>query len=156
MNANEKRQGDVLLTPVASLPEGCTKVANTDPQKRVVLAYGEVTGHAHAIYAGTEGTQIWADGKVKYMEIKDDVYVIAGKNDIVEHAAEYELTGEVDEAGLAKVRLLIDTIFYPEGKKIQGVVMKHEEHTHHVLAPGFYKLPVQVEYTPKALLITRD
>jgi hypothetical protein len=41
------RQGDVLIVSVASLP------ANLTPRKResgrVVLAHGEVTGHAHAI-----------------------------------------------------------------------------------------------------------
>jgi hypothetical protein len=41
------RQGDVLLIRVASIP------AKATPQKRdggrVILAYGEVTGHAHQI-----------------------------------------------------------------------------------------------------------
>jgi hypothetical protein len=41
------RQGDVLVVPVESIPE------NVKPVKRengnVVLAHGEVTGHAHAI-----------------------------------------------------------------------------------------------------------
>ena len=41
------RQGDVLLVPVASLPAGCVEVPND--KGRIVLAYGEVTGHAHAI-----------------------------------------------------------------------------------------------------------
>lgn len=42
------RQGDVALIPVSKLPAGCTEVP-TDGN-RIVLAYGEVTGHAHAIY----------------------------------------------------------------------------------------------------------
>ena len=41
------RQGDVLVSRVASIP------ANAKPQQRdngrVILAYGEVTGHAHQI-----------------------------------------------------------------------------------------------------------
>lgn len=41
------RQGDVLLLPVAALPAGCTQVP--DDRGRIVLAYGEVTGHSHAI-----------------------------------------------------------------------------------------------------------
>lgn len=41
------RQGDVQLEPVASLPAGCKEVPND--KGRIVLAYGEVTGHAHAI-----------------------------------------------------------------------------------------------------------
>lgn len=41
-----KRQGDVLLTKVDRLPDGC-RPADLD-HGRVVLAYGETTGHAHA------------------------------------------------------------------------------------------------------------
>lgn len=41
------RQGDVLLVPVSSRP-GTFKEVPRDAG-RVVLAYGEVTGHAHAI-----------------------------------------------------------------------------------------------------------
>jgi hypothetical protein len=37
------RQGDVCLIPVAALPKGAIAVAQKDA--RVVLAYGEVTGH---------------------------------------------------------------------------------------------------------------
>lgn len=41
------RQGDVLLVPVTSVPEDTTPVPREDG--RVILAHGEVTGHAHAI-----------------------------------------------------------------------------------------------------------
>lgn len=41
------RQGDVLLTLVAALPKGAKDMSLKD---RIVLAYGEVTGHAHAVY----------------------------------------------------------------------------------------------------------
>lgn len=41
------RQGDVLLVPVKTLPEGCKDVPLNNG--RIVLAFGEVTGHAHAI-----------------------------------------------------------------------------------------------------------
>lgn len=40
------RQGDVLLVMIDSLPKDAEIVKNKD---RIVLAYGEVTGHAHAI-----------------------------------------------------------------------------------------------------------
>lgn len=45
--AQQIRQGDVCLVPVPSIPAGCTEVPND--KGRIVLAYGEVTGHAHAI-----------------------------------------------------------------------------------------------------------
>lgn len=40
------RQGDVLLRRIAKLPDTATSVKN---EGRIVLAHGEVTGHAHAI-----------------------------------------------------------------------------------------------------------
>lgn len=43
------RQGDVLIRSVSSLPNDATVVDNTN-LGRIVLAYGEVTGHAHAIH----------------------------------------------------------------------------------------------------------
>lgn len=41
------RQGDVLIVPIKLLPKNLEPVARE--QGRVVLAHGEVTGHAHAI-----------------------------------------------------------------------------------------------------------
>jgi len=61
------RQGDVYLAIVDKLPKGATKVVL--PKGRIVLAYGEVTGHAHAIYEDTDQVQMWAEGKVKYLEV---------------------------------------------------------------------------------------
>lgn len=40
------RQGDVLIRQIKSLPKNAKDVT---PKDRIVLAYGEVTGHAHAI-----------------------------------------------------------------------------------------------------------
>lgn len=42
------RQGDVLIRQVKVLPNNATPVDNKK-LGRIVLAYGEVTGHAHAI-----------------------------------------------------------------------------------------------------------
>lgn len=49
MVTRQYRQGDVLLRRINALPNDA-ELQNTD-QGRVVLAYGEVTGHAHAIDA---------------------------------------------------------------------------------------------------------
>ena len=40
------RQGDVLLIEVQAIPKGAVE---TTPDGDVILAYGEVTGHAHRI-----------------------------------------------------------------------------------------------------------
>ena len=44
------RQGDVLIIPVGEMPPGLAPVKR-DAHDRIVLAEGEVTGHAHAIAA---------------------------------------------------------------------------------------------------------
>jgi hypothetical protein len=100
------RQGDVAYIKVNAIPSGAVQIETEDA--RIVLAYGEVTGHAHAIYEDIDKVKVWAVGKVKYLEI------------------------------------------------MATIILKHEEHTHHIIEPGIYKLPVQVEYQPKALQITRD
>ncbi len=41
------RQGDVLIVPVDAVPEGVRLVARE--AGRLVLAHGEVTGHAHVV-----------------------------------------------------------------------------------------------------------
>lgn len=46
---NLYRQGDVGIRAIASLPVGAEEIT---PKGRIVLAYGEVTGHAHAIAEG--------------------------------------------------------------------------------------------------------
>ena len=43
------RQGDVLLIPVASMPAGLKPVAPVNG--RVILAFGEATGHHHSLAA---------------------------------------------------------------------------------------------------------
>lgn len=101
------RQGDVALIALTTLPVGVSLVQNTD-KNRVVLAYGEVTGHAHAVYEDHDKVRVWALGKVKYLEV------------------------------------------------MATVMLRHEEHTHAELPPGIYKLPVQVEYEPQELRVTRD
>ena len=53
------RQGDVLIVPVSKKKQG-TKVKRDNG--RVILAYGEVSGHAHAIL----------DKSVVMTETKDD------------------------------------------------------------------------------------
>lgn len=59
------RQGDVLLVrisndPQVGLPSG---LKDQTPEDRIVLAYGEVTGHAHAL--AEVSTKTKPEGKVK-------------------------------------------------------------------------------------------
>src|SRR6266568_8635268 len=63
------RQGDVLLQlqNIKSVPAGASEIKPDG--NRIVLAYGEVTGHAHAIYENIDQVKMWAVGKVKYLEV---------------------------------------------------------------------------------------
>lgn len=49
MHKTQFRQGDVLLVKVDSIPTNARPSKEVD-KKRVVLQYGEVTGHAHALH----------------------------------------------------------------------------------------------------------
>jgi hypothetical protein len=51
------RQGDVVLTRIEALPSGKKSV-----RKNGVLAYGEVTGHSHAIHEGQAEVLEMPDG----------------------------------------------------------------------------------------------
>lgn len=76
-NAKEKvmkmfRQGDVLIQLVDGLPNGAQNVTASD---RIVLAHGEVTGHAHAIYEPkTKATPngkalMWSAGAERFIQV---------------------------------------------------------------------------------------
>lgn len=63
------RQGDVMVRAIDSLPTTATPVENT---VRIVLAHGEVTGHAHAIPVdeAREFSHADADGVVRrFLEV---------------------------------------------------------------------------------------
>ena len=66
------RQGDVLIHAVANIP------ATAQPYKldrnRIVLAYGEVTGHAHAI-EDLGAVEAFEDNGKVYLRIKGDAAV---------------------------------------------------------------------------------
>lgn len=129
------RQGDVLLTPVSALPPGCTEVPNDNG--RIVLAYGEVTGHAHAI----------ADHSKTLAEQRDTMRVEA-------------MAGEITEAAILRAKAKARLLLAPSGERYlevqEAVTLKHEEHTQHTIPPGLYQLPMQVEYSPAELRRVAD
>jgi hypothetical protein len=80
------RQGDVILVPVKKLPANCESIPLH--KGRIVLAFGEVTGHAHAIAdhgisedAATEiaeaaiaRARLWkAEDGTRYLEVRETV-----------------------------------------------------------------------------------
>ena len=67
----QQRQGDVLLVP-ATLPKGAKPV---ESKGDVVLAYGEVTGHAHRIKESTK-VRMWSAGAERFLQVMDAVALI--------------------------------------------------------------------------------
>jgi hypothetical protein len=67
------RQGDVLLVPAETVPEGALSVRRD--AGRVVLAYGEVTGHAHAIRSSA----------ARLLEVDTERYLVTTDEVTLEH-----------------------------------------------------------------------
>jgi hypothetical protein len=66
------RQGDILLRRVDRVPEGLEVVPRD--AGRIVLAYGETTGHAHAIEAPeAEATLLTAAENRRFLSLVRDV-----------------------------------------------------------------------------------
>jgi hypothetical protein len=69
------RQGDVLLRRVASIPKTAKAAEKKDHSgnPRIVLAYGEVTGHAHAIHDLSNVDVFVSDSGEMYLKVKAEV-----------------------------------------------------------------------------------
>jgi hypothetical protein len=126
MSVKSIRQGDVCLALVAALPAGCKEVPYD--KGRIVLAYGEVTGHAHAI--------------------ADHLPAVRAE----------DRAAEIADAAISRVKARL--LVAPTGERFlevtETVTLTHEEHRPHAIAPGIYKLPQQVEYTPAELRRVAD
>lgn len=67
--ANPGRQGDVALVRVDSLPKGL-EPTKRDHIGRIVLAYGEASGHSHAIRdSHVTGFRMAGSEEVDYIEV---------------------------------------------------------------------------------------
>lgn len=64
------RQGDVCLIRVSALPKDATALPLDGD--RVVLAYGEVTFHSHAVYGVTQEepkVRLWSAGAERFLQV---------------------------------------------------------------------------------------
>lgn len=123
------------------LPLGLTVVARD--AGRVVLAYGEVTGHSHAVlepnvelferHGSGERWLVIRPGEATLRTIRVQPGYVP-PCEIVEGPVRL-----ADHAGLMQIVV-----------RTAGVILEHEEHGAIVLdKPGVYKLPSQREYTPQ-------
>ena len=145
------RQGDVLLERIGDvdvLPAGTQTVARD--KGRVVLAYGEVTGHAHAISApNAELVQRTSTGE-RWLIVRPGeprLHTVLVTEDYAPPCEVVEGPVRVpDHKGLVRVTV-----------RTSGVVLEHEEHGAIVLdQPGVYRLPGQREYAPAVVRNVAD
>ena len=71
------RQGDVLVLPIDSFPEGLVQT------KKVTLAFGEKTGHHHTIHQGTVGYADDEDQLAEYFEVFENADLTHQEHDTI-------------------------------------------------------------------------
>lgn len=120
------RQGDVLLEKV-SLPKGERKMLPRD-NGHIVLAYGEVTGHAHAICEVES---------VEYIEVDGQRLIVSENGFRLAHGS---LSGI---QALAPERI-------DKASKIRGLVAD-QDHDAFALPAGTYRPIQQREYEPEGI-----
>lgn len=104
------RQGDVAILRLSDLPKGARKERKRDGG-RVILAYGEMTGHAHAI----------ADKKVVHFDTDD---AVEAANQLL---ASIGVDAQLSEHN-APSFLAVE----------EAATVKHDEHDPIALTPGNY------------------
>lgn len=99
------RQGDVLLVKVDSIP---TNAVRDTAAGDVILAYGEVTGHAHRIKESSK-VQVWSAGAERFIRAMEDVSVTHEEHTavVLEKGATYRQVFQVEERG-EEVRRVAD------------------------------------------------
>lgn len=64
------RQGDVLLVKIDALPK-CKAVGGE--KEDIILAHGEVTGHAHRIMAPSKKARLWDANAERFLQVMETV-----------------------------------------------------------------------------------
>jgi hypothetical protein len=120
------RQGDVLFCAIDKLPAG-----KTAKRENGVVAYGEVTGHKHAL-ADLNAAEV--------LEIDDGLFVRVSDEGLAIDAD----TGGQTGGPYGGARRLIE-------RTVRGATFVHEEHGPITLPPGDYRVQIQREYTPEEI-----
>lgn len=152
------RQGDVAIQRIASLPKKL-KLVERDAG-RVILAHGEVTGHAHAFtspntkkFTDDQGREFFEVGG---SEIKATLPIVRRWKDQV--MVKHPELGVIEFAE-SDVQVIGDTVV------IDGSfdLLKHDEHHAHGVPSGFYRggndangTVRQREYSPEAIRNVAD
>jgi hypothetical protein len=110
------RQGDVVFTKVSKIPTR----ANKKESQEVVLAYGEVTGHKHAVVDGL--AEMFDHNDRTFLRVLSDKAMLAHGND----------------SQIAR---------FVQGEEIDTV--KEDVHAPHIIEKGDYEFWIQREYDPE-------
>lgn len=131
--ATQFRQGDVLITRVRSnVPKGATPIARD--KGRVILAYGEVTGHAHAI----------CDDGVCLLTLEDQAEMAEAARKLLA------------SVGLTRCDLRPEEVVGFLEVGCDGAALTHDEHETHQFSEGTYVVTRQREYSPEAIRSVAD
>lgn len=101
------RQGDVLVREVVALPADLHPVPRDEG--RIILAYGEITGHAHAIDAPeAEATMLTADEEHRFLRLVSQatlaheehapIAIPAGIYEVIRQRVWTDKAGDAEEA----------------------------------------------------------
>lgn len=112
------RQGDVLLVEVKDIPK---RAKDITPKDRIVLAYGEVTGHAHAFYPEVSERPM---EKLRQRFASNDPKKL--------------LKAKLWDAGAERFLQVMEK-----------TALRHEEHSAIEVPPGNYKVVRQREFDPE-------
>ena|SRR5579864_1569262 len=101
---NVARQGDVLIRKVKSIPKGDDR----KPRPNGILAYGEVTGHSHAI-SSLDEAELFEVGSGMFMTVSESGVSIRHQehDEIILPAGNYEITIQ-KEYSPAEIRSVAD------------------------------------------------
>lgn len=150
------RQGDVLVVPAAAVPDGATPLEREGG--RVVLAHGEVTGHAHAISAPKAQLFRFEDnggGGGFFRPPTEKTFLQVGEGELRFAEVVAPAGAKVDERSPVE-RLLGDAEEAPATRTAPGVALRHEEHAPIPLPPGDYQVIRQREYDPEKSRLVAD
>lgn len=94
------RQGDVLLIEVEAIPEGAVE---TTPDGDVILAYGEVTGHAHRIVQTKAAPKVrtWEAAGERFIQLVESYALLSHEEHVTALIQEpfYRQIYQVEERG---------------------------------------------------------
>jgi hypothetical protein len=141
------RQGDVFLSPVVAIPKSAKKTKRDDG--RVVLAYGEVTGHAHAIHG--KGATLLECPEGRFLNVHDDARSTLTP---VGEVTNDKFVQIMDASGITlrfdreddRLGDILAALKERTSVTVPGEILRHEEHDAVIPRPGNYVIPMQREY----------